>query len=136
MSSVPLRNHVYGLLSAAPALNAVGLGPTNLYANFSADSPDVRRFCVIRWGVSAPGVGRARPVIMTLWAYDRDPDYSWISAVLAAAEGVLTGAGPVQLSAIDWTMDATWQGGSDDLYDDGYQAYTRNASYRLVATGI
>jgi hypothetical protein len=139
MSLTTLRNLVYNSLLADPALIALDVSADNLHPNYSRDSPPVvtegRRFLVLRWNNSEPGMGRATPHLVALWAYDRDPDYSWISDVLYAARSTM-GALLSQSHAPDgWVIGGEWLGGSPDLNDDVYKAYTRNEEWRLVATG-
>lgn len=134
-----LRTLVYDTLKVDAQLIALGIDEDSLYPNFSADSPaaDQQRWVVLRWGVVEPPFAPqvpVRPQTLTLWAYDRERDFAAIAAILRRCRTLLT-----DLSAV-WTGDGhlleiQQTGSSEDLWDDGYQAVTRNEAYRMVASG-
>ena len=140
-----LRNLVFNSLAGDQPLNGLGLTATNLYPAFSRDDSDFamegETFTVLRWNESTRGVGPVVPVGLDIWAYDINPDYSNIMAVLKRCRAVLealvgavipgetTENGRASVNGVDWS------GGSPDLFDPLYNRYTRSETYRIVASG-
>jgi hypothetical protein len=139
-----LRQLVLDTIRLDPAMNNLGIDDQSTYPIYVRDSTPIQvegnTFLIIRWGASEPGIGASIPCEMSLWAYCRNPDYNVLMDILRRGrvlmEGLIaqrtfdaTGAVDGAISGVDW------QGGSPDLFDDLYGAYTRNESYRIVASG-
>lgn len=139
--SKSLRNFLFEQALLDPTLTALGLKADNLWPIYSRDAPPITaeggRFVVLRWGTAAPGIGRNVPLQLEVWAYDLDPDYTWITDVLKAFRALLTRLVGSRLdpSQNDWLNAENWEGSSADLFDDLYNRYTRSESWRLVASG-
>lgn len=133
-----LRSLVFTTLKSDVQLNSLGISESSLYPVYSRDStPEAiegPRFAILRWGASEVGIGACIPVTLDLWVYDRSPDYGYIMQILKRARTLLDSLINAQ-TADGWVTGVNWQGGSPDLIDDMYNAYTRNESYRIVASG-
>jgi hypothetical protein len=134
-----LRTFIYNILGSAPSLSPLGLTSANLYPNYSAtpNAPTQDLFGVLRWGATEVGVGPVRTVNLSLWVYNRHPDYAPIQSVLMAVRAVLDSlvGQPASVAGGAWVLGVDWAGASEDLFDDGYNAYVRNESYRITASG-
>jgi len=133
-----LQQFLYDLLKSDPALNSIGYTEEGLFAAESPDSPraNLSKWIVIRWGVVAPAIARdvrSRGRDVTIWAYNREPDFGPINNALNRINDLLLSLGTVDTGS-GWITEAVDTGSSEDLYDDGYQAVTRNWSYRIIAS--
>lgn len=133
-----LRNFVYDRLKADVQLNALGYTESGLYgAIMGADSPQERRFMVLRWGTDTPRVpGRDSRIVrtgLTVWAYNRESDYGPIQSALARVRDILVPTGGSDHGS-GWIIDVEDNGTSEDLWDDGYSAITRNRAFTFTAT--
>lgn len=133
-----LRNFVFDLLTADATLNTLGYDADSIYgALMGADSPQDRRFMVLRWGTDTPrSPGRDSNIIrtvLTVWAYNRESDYGPIQSALGRIRDIL-----VPIAGVDhgsgWILDVEDNGTSEDLWDDGYSAITRNRALTLTAS--
>lgn len=127
-----LRDMVFNLLVANAEL---GLGEAGMYPS-APDSPEERQFMVTKWMEASPGIGSVRPVILQLWAYDRDGGYGRIGDMLKAARSTLDSLPGQILDATSAVSGVDWQGSSPDLWDDVYASPVRWESYRIVASGV
>lgn len=135
MASRVLRQYVYGLLVAAPGLEEAGYEPGSISPNFTPDAPEGERFLVLRWGVTSPGIGRVNHVTLSVWAYNRQADYGPISDVLKLVKAQLETLPGAVMAPGESVLAVRSGGDSDDLYDDGYRAYTRWCSHTITASG-
>lgn len=139
-----LRALVFSLVADDTELNSLGYSGANGYSSHAPDSPPGDVFWVLHWGPEIVGVpaarGRAKVTEreVSLWAYDRQPTFDRINvvikrwqALLDALEATKTGDGPND----GWVTATTWQGDSDDGFDDVYNAQLRSSSYTIVASG-
>lgn len=143
--SVLVRNAVFDIMKGDSVLSGLGYTEPNLYPNYSPDTPAGRRFAIIRWGATSPGVGRANTGDLQIWFYDRDPDYAAIEDALyrikpvdRGGSGLLDSLLGARLSVGERTgavLGMDWEGESPDLFDDAYVAYVRNTSFRVTASG-
>lgn len=134
-----VRNLVYELLKNDAQLTAMGYGAGALFTNFTMDSPAARleKWLTIRWGVADAPVGRdaqARPVNMSLWAYNRQKDYGPIQQALYRARQVLLPVVGMPQPGGGHMVACDWSGTSEDLWDDVYEAIMRGENYRVVTT--
>lgn len=137
MASNRLRQAIFGLFVSSPALEALGLNAENISPNFSPDGPAGDRFLVMRWGTTTRGVGSVNQVRLGCWAYNRQPDYFPVVKILEEVRRLLpTLVGVVMSpSPMEAVLGVDYEGDSDDLYDDGYRAYTRWTSHTITASG-
>lgn len=139
-----VRELVFATVAGDVTLNGLGFNADTVYANGAPDSPQDRRFAVLRWGPEIPALGGARGRVKptdrdcSLWVYDRDNDYGAINSALKrwcefmdALSAVKTGQGTYD----GWVLETAWQGDTDDGWDDIYQANYRSSTYRIVASG-
>lgn len=136
-----LRNLVFDTLRNDATMNTAGITTASLYPIFSRDSPPVSvegtKFAILRWGPAGIGIGNVIPVDLDFWVYNRDPDYDPIMDALLHARVLLAGLEglAVDVAHTGWVNGVNWQGGTADLYDPLYEAYTRSESYRITASG-
>lgn len=135
MTSVGVRQAVYGALAGDTQLVAAGYGPDSIYPNFAPDSPAERRFIVLRWGPITPGVGGAHSGDLGVWAYNRDEDYAPIEAALQRVRALLAPFPGTRIPSGGAFLGVDWGGTGADLYDDAYQAWTRPENYTITASG-
>lgn len=130
-----VREKVYSALVSDSFMNTLGVNIETLWANNAPDTPTSDRFAVLRWGPETPGLKRAAKFFdCTLWAYDRDDDFTWIKDVITrwckvmdSIVGENTGDG--------WIIQCDWQGDGSDFWDDAWQRSGRASTYTIVASG-
>lgn len=135
MASSILRNSVYAALLATPGLAALGYTEATISPNFTPDAPQGDRFMVLRWGVTTPGIAQVNQVRLAVWGYNRQPDYGPVSDALKLVRGTLGAFGGIVMAPGESVLAVRFEGDSDDLYDDGYRAYTRWCSHLITASG-
>lgn len=135
--SEQLRNLVWATFTGDAEMNTLGINANTLYPALDADSPETERFMTLRWRDRAPRPGRdttAAPHTLEVWAYDRSGGYAQILKMLRRAGQLLQGLEGARMPEGGAVIGVDDQGQSDDLRDDTYNAATRNASYRIVAS--
>jgi hypothetical protein len=135
MTSVGVRQAVYGVLAGDTVLAGLGYGPAGIYPNFSPDTPAERLFIVLRWGPITPGVGGAHSGDLGVWAYNRDEDYGPIEAALQRVRVLLEPFPGTRIPSGGAFLGVDWGGTGADLFDDAYQAWTRPENYTITESG-
>lgn len=135
MASKVLRNAVLAALVATPGLAALGYTEDVILPNFTPDAPQGDCFLVLRWGVTNPGLAQINQVRLAIWAYNRQPDYGPITDALKLAAPSLRNLAGIVMAPGQSVLAVRFEGESDDLYDDGYRAYTRWCSHLITASG-
>jgi len=135
MASTTLRQAVFALYVASPVLTGLGFDENTISPNFSVDGPAGERFLVIRWGTTNRGIGRVNRVRLQCWVYNRQPDYVPIVNAILEIRTRLPSLAGVRMSPTEAVLSVDYEGDSDDLYDDGYRAYTRWTSHTITASG-
>lgn len=135
MASRVLRQAVFGLYVATPALAELGLNAETIFANFTPDAPEGDRFLVLRWGTTTKGIGNVNRIRLSCWAYNRTPDYGPIADALLICRTRLATLAGVVMAPGESVLSVDYEGDSDDLYDDGYRAHTRWTSHTIIASG-
>jgi hypothetical protein len=135
------RDAIWELLGDDPILNQMGLTRDNLFVNWSGDSPAafLTNWVALRWGVADAPVGRGsqtRPVVLGVWAYDREPHYTGISDRLWRIRQVMLGIAGYRLPGGGSILQADWSTSSEDLRDDTMEAVLRSETYRIVTDAI
>ena len=135
------RNLVFNLLKDDPILNGLGINDESLFGSQTVDSPASRitRWVFIRWGVSEAPLGRdteTRPVPMSLWAYNRQRDFTPIDAILLRCRQLLLPLASTPCPGGGFFVQADYAFSSEDLYDDAYQAVMRGDTYRAIITKL
>jgi hypothetical protein len=129
-----MRAIVRAAIIADATLTGLGVVPAGVMAG-NVDTPTMRPFLNLRWGVTTPGLATVNKRILVVWAHDRPGDYTVridpiivrLRTVLGSLVGVSNGLGHV--------VDVEWTGDSEDLVDDGHGTITRTASFNLVGSG-
>lgn len=131
-----IRNLFFDAVRNDGPLNALGIDTDTTFPAQAPDQVDARRFLVLRWGQTQAGMGPVRQIDLSLWAYDRDPNYASIDLILVRVRVVL----PILiLSSVPGggsVVGVGWSGSSEDLLDPAYGAVVRNETYRITASGI
>lgn len=135
MASTTLRQAVFAQYTNSPVLEGLGLTEETIYPNFSPDAPQGDRFLVLRWGVTNKGIGPVNRVRLGCWVYNRQPDYGPIADALKEIRALLPALAGVKMSPTEAILSVDYEGDSEDLYDDGYRAYTRWTSHTITASG-
>lgn len=135
MASPTLRQAVYAHYLGSPVLAELGYNRDSISPNFSPDGPLGDRFMVLRWGATSRGIGRASRVSLGCWVYNRQPDYEPIARALLEIRRLLPLLAGIKMSPMEAILGVGYEGDSDDLYDDGYRAYTRWTSHTITASG-
>lgn len=135
------RDFIWELLGDDPILNQLGLSRSNLFVNWSGDSPAAHftNWVSIRWGVADSPVGRdsaQRPVALGVWAYDREPHYGNISDRLWRIRQLMLGIAGARIPTGGSIIQADWAFSSEDLQDPTMEAVLRSETYRLVTDAI
>lgn len=128
-----IRDHV-----VADSALTVLIAETNWWSSGSLmdENAPPRPFVVIRYGVTAPGVGALHRGSVTFWVHDDLGDYSRINSVLRALYSrlnkqvaLMDGEGN-EVTQIDWSAE------SSDLFDPGYRTITRTTTFNFVGKGV
>lgn len=129
-----MRKAVYRLITEDPVLPALGLPNGAVFASHGLDTPPMRPFVILRWGLGDVGVGRQNTHDLAVWVHDEGGSYLRIDKLLNQIGQILTSAQP-RLDDDGWFTQASWLGSSEDLNDDGYGTITRNGRFRCVGEG-
>lgn len=135
-----LRAFVFDRLKDDHELNTLGINTDTLYPTQAPDSPraSAGRWMVLAWGSLEPRLGRESTVrrrLLTVWMYDKEPDYGAIDSGLQRAFDLLYPLKAVNVGDGGWITEVLDSGMSDDLYDPGYEAVTKNWALTIVANG-
>jgi hypothetical protein len=135
-----VREYVWELVTLDPRLAAYGYGPSVVYVNHAPDAPTAKseRFLVLRWGTQGARFGRdttVHPRDLTVWAYDVQPDFTYIDNALARVRFLL-GQSEGKRHRTGWINGITDNGGSEDLRapEYGQQAVVRNWGFTINAS--
>lgn len=108
------------------------IGVQAVYGSNSVDSAPEDCFIVLHWETTTKAFGLVGSPQLTVWVYDKERDYSLrIDPAIDRVKTIFTEAVHVPGSDGITLTAATWNGDSDDLFDDGYNAITRTASFSL-----
>lgn len=135
MASSVLRQYVFALYSENQVLTGLKYDAEAIYPNWAPDAPPQDRFIILRWGVTARGIGAANPVRLGCWVYNREPDYGPISSALKEIRRILPELPGTRMPEGESILGVDYEGDSEDLYDDGYRAYVRWTSHTITASG-
>lgn len=136
MAGNSLRQAVWTLLGGSTALTEAGYPQDAIYPNFAPDAPTQQRFCVLRWSTVARGIGPVNPASLTVWFYNREPDFAPIMDAIMETRRILPTLEAERLpDGVSAVLGVSWQGDTDDAYDDVYRAWVRTTSHLIVASG-
>lgn len=102
-----------------------------VYGSNAVDTPDESQFCIVRFEETTKAFGLVGSQRITVWVHDTDRNYDFINAALGNVKEALTNA--IHTPGADGGVlsQATWNGDSADLFDDGYETCTRNAGFDI-----
>lgn len=133
------RETVYAILAEDVVLDepgtlmAEGLQTDDVWNIEAIDNPERRKpFLVIAWAENPTATAswsRARRRDLLVWAHDDSADYLRIDRILERVKSLLVGT--VHRGGVSQVL---FQGGSADLYDDGFRTITRNYGFRVIGT--
>lgn len=113
------------------ALLPAGVPPEAVVQAESFDDLPIRPFVVVRWGPTAPGMGKVERPTVDFWVHDVKGDYSRIDRLLGLIQDRLEALAPMRANP-GYIQDVHWDGNSGDLADDGYDTIVRYSSYTLT----
>lgn len=133
-----VRGLIYDSIVGDSILIGLGINDNSLFQGHGVDTPSVRPFAVIIFGINDPGPHPQSTTTLhrvTVWvhdqpaAYDRriNPIIKRIRAVISEIRGLSDGNG----ATIHQTR---WLGDSEDLFDVERDTIVRTTSYTLVET--
>lgn len=123
------RAAVQTLLETDVTLSSLGLEA--IYSANAADTPQEAIFAAIHWDSKPKSFGDRGVETLVIWFHDHDRDYAKIDSMIERTIVILEAA--VHLSGADGILTcATWNGTSQDLYDDGYNTVTKNVSFQAI----
>jgi len=126
-----MRKPLYHLFTTDPELNSLGLSSANVFGAATAESPEMRPFAIIKYGLDTAAFGATGSQVVQFWVYDEGNSYVRINNILERVKQlILTTAGLV-IDGQRFTV-ADWNGSSEDLYDDIYRCITRYAMFTAV----
>lgn len=139
--AVSLREYVFQLLRLDAGLNSLGINESSIFGTNAADSPsaNLQRWVIVRWGLEDPPPGRdttSRRRFISIWAYDRDRDFSAIDPILDRCRAIVYPLKAVHYNGSGgYITEVSDNGYSDDLWDDAYSASSKNWQATIIASG-
>lgn len=133
------RSYIYDIITTDPLLNSYGITADSTFTQHTIDTPQVRPMCILRWQLTAEGVGTINQRVLTIWVHENKNtgDYDRIDQSLNRLRTILTNvAGANVGDGGGWLSSIRWEGDSDDLRDDELGTITRNAQFRLTGSAI
>lgn len=128
------RAAVQALLEGDAALHALDLQASAIYGSSALDTPPDEVFAVIKWEETVAAFGNRGGQSLVIWVYDRGTtDYVRLDKITRRLRELILGAEHlVGLDGMTLTC-ATWNGFSGDLFDDAWDAITKNVSFTVVS---
>lgn len=138
------RNAIYKALTTDPELISMGIGPDQVFANHSLDTPPRSgKFVNIRWAEHNPrGLGgrhKRGPRNMVVWVHiprEQTLDHAEIDPMLNRIKDVLSGMEHIRGDDGSAITMVTWTGDSADLTDIGYDTIVRNAGFEVLSRRV
>lgn len=132
-----IRQVIFDRLANDSVLNGLGFNEENIFNSNDVDTPIVRPFMVLRWGLTTEGMDVVRVRSLTVWIHDQPSDYSLIDSGLERVRALLTNVIGTYTGDDDkWVLQIDWTGDSEDLSDDVQTTITRNSSYSVVGSAV
>jgi hypothetical protein len=108
------------------------LGVEAVYAANSVDTADEKLFMTVHWDERNAIFNQHGPETLVIWVHDRQRDYGRIDQVIKHLIEIFEAA--VHVVGSDGTLTcASWTGTSRDLFDDGFNTVTKNASFAALS---
>jgi len=130
-----MRQAFFAHVVETPGLEDLGFARESISPGFTPDGPSGDRFMIMRWGLTTPGIGAVNQVRLSIWVYNRQPDYQPIADALLLLRPRLALMEAVVMAPGESVLAVRFEGDSEDLYDDGYRAHTRWCSHLITASG-
>lgn len=134
------RAAVRSILGNDAELNAMDFTLDRIFSSNVIDTPSREfRWMIISW-IDAPKAFRnTGPCVAEIWVYQPkslSKDYGVLDSALVRIKELLTGASHLA-GADGWTLsEASWQGDSGDLTDEGFEALARFSRYKMAARPV
>lgn len=132
------RAAFFNALISNPILNAIGLTQDTIFHNYSSEErpSDSTPFVIFRWGDTlAPRWQTVKsPEQLTIWIHwpaELTSDYSKLINIFDEIDSVAKNLRDVPGSDGYTLSFVTIGGRSGDLFDEGFNTITKNASYEL-----
>lgn len=131
------RVAVMELLKNDSQLQGFGLNADRIWPNFALDgAPRTGPFIVLRWGAMQSRFGtEGGRQDLNIWAYQprqEGTDYALLDQILRRVTALMTAT--IHYVGTDGSslVTADFEGFSEDLVDNGYDAITRNARFTVL----
>lgn len=114
-------------------MNGLGITGPSAFA-VDVDTPQMRPFLQLRWGVNNPGLDTVTRRFLVVWCHDKPGDYFRIDQMVFRLRNLL----PTLVGTSDSSgsvVGIEWTGDSEDLTDDGHGTIARTASFTVVGSG-
>lgn len=133
------RAVIFDALTGSAALAAAGVPSDRVFPNYAMDQVPTRKglFIVYRWGNSSRPFGRVSgPRSLEVWVHcpkQMGSSFGPVDRALDVVDDILGGLLQQEGSDGVTVTSVSPTGRSGDLYDDGFETITRNASYEVLA---
>jgi len=144
-----MREALYSILVNDPAVTTLIPAARIKESASVTDTPDftVGKLVIIRMRSSFDGVRKedaslrgGQQARCALFAYDeRGGSYEDLDRILRTARTALLAAPPHKFTGPDgdqWLNSVTWEGDSEDFFDEPWNAITKNAAFLLTGSGF
>jgi hypothetical protein len=129
-----MRGYIRSLIVEDAQLASLGVVPEGVLSG-DVDTPRVRPFINLKWGVTNVGLSTVNRHLLTIWYHDKPNDYTRILKILNRTKELL-----VAVEATQWTMDTLsgyitmveWTGDSGDGTDDGHKTIFRQSNFTII----
>ncbi len=121
-------------------LNMLGFEESDVYGPNAIDTVSrERNFIVVRWEEAPRAIAGRSINIVTVWVHspkEKSRDYGVIDTAIARLQELITGV-EHRAGSDGWSLtEATFNGASGDLFDDGYSSLCRWVRFRCACREV
>lgn len=134
-----IRSYVYGLLTADPVMNSLGITEDSTFLSHTIDTPQVRPLMILRWMATNPGIGPVRQRLLTVWVHDdrRRGEFDRIDETLSRVRTLLENVSGVNVGEPgSWISTVIWEGDTDDVDDPDMGTLSRSSQFRITGSAV
>lgn len=126
------KDIVYTAISQNPSLHAMGFSGSEVYGTRGMENTTSPKFIVLRWGQTFQQLSAHGNRLLTVWVYDEGSSYIEIDGALDIIKNeILLPMANVAGRAGRGLSQVSWNGDSEELYDDIMKRITRNAVFTV-----
>jgi hypothetical protein len=130
-----LTTYVRTLLGSDPGLVAETVDINKIFLTHALDTPQVRPFLVLNWGVTSPGLETVRRRVLQVWIHDDPGDYARIDRCLDSVYKALFDIAGINTGTVDkWISQVIWDAFSENMSDDAGGTIMRHADFTIVGS--